>query len=79
MITRDQIKQIHTLKNLIGLEDDLYRDMLASFGVYSSKSLTETEAKVFISILNDNAKKLINRGYKKYDDFNGRNPIMATP
>ena len=79
MITRDQIKQIHTLKNLIGLEDDLYRDMLASFGVYSSKSLTETEARVFISILNDNAKKLINRGYKKYDDFNGRNPIMATP
>ena len=53
MITAFQIKQIHTLKNILGLDDDLYRDMLASFDVCSSKSLTETEAKIFISILND--------------------------
>ena len=37
MSTFTQIKQIHILKNLIGLEEDLYREMLASFGVYSSK------------------------------------------
>ena len=35
MSTFTQIKQIHILKNLIGLEEDLYREMLASFGVYS--------------------------------------------
>ena len=79
MITQDQIKQIHILKNLIGLEDDLYRDMLASFDVCSSKSLTETEAKIFISILNDKVKVLKNAKLKKYDDFIGRSPIMATP
>ena len=42
MSTSLQIKQIHTLKNILGLDDDLYREMLASFGVYSSKKLTET-------------------------------------
>ena len=41
MSTSLQIKQIHTLKNILGLDDDLYREMLASFGVYSSKKLTE--------------------------------------
>ena len=53
MSTFTQIKQIHILKNLIGLEEDLYREMLASFGVYSSKNLTETEASIFIDILNE--------------------------
>ena len=33
MSTSLQIKQIHTLKNILGLDDDLYREMLASFGV----------------------------------------------
>jgi len=79
MITAFQIKQIHTLKNILGLDDDLYRDMLASFDVYSSKSLTETEAKIFISILNDKVKVLKNANLKKYDDFIGRSQIMATP
>ena len=79
MSTQLQIKQIHTLKNILGLDDDLYRDMLASFDVCSSKSLTETEANIFISILNDKVKVLKNSGYKKYDELNGRNPIMATP
>ena len=37
MSTSLQITQIHTLKNILGLDDDLYREMLASFGVYSSK------------------------------------------
>lgn len=79
MITAFQIKQIHTLKNILGLDDDLYRDMLASFDVCSSKFLTETEAKIFISILNDKVKVLKNAKLKKYDDFIGRSPIMATP
>ena len=48
MSTTYQIKKIHTLKNILGLEDDLYRDMLASFGVCSSKELTQAEAQVLI-------------------------------
>ena len=58
MSTSLQIKQIHTLKNILGLDDDLYREMLASFGVYSSKKLTETEANILIEILQDKTKKL---------------------
>ena len=70
MSTQLQIKQIHTLKNILGLDDDLYRDMLASFDVCSSKSLTETEANIFISILNDKVKVLKNSGYKKCGNCN---------
>ena len=58
MSTSLQIKQIHTLKNILGLDDDLYREMLASFGVYSSKKLTETEANILIEILQDNAQQI---------------------
>jgi len=79
MSTFSQIKQIHTLKNVLGLEDDLYRDMLASFGVCSSKNLTTTEAQIFIEILNDKISGANLSCYKKYDDLNGRDSIMATP
>ena len=79
MITAFQIKQIHTLKNILGLEEDQYRKMLASFDVYSSKSLTETEAQIFISVLNDKVKTLKRIGLKKYDDYTGRSSVMATP
>ena len=79
MSTFTQIKQIHILKNLIGLEEDLYREMLASFGVYSSKNLTETEASIFIDILNEKVKTSKNNNHRKYDDFYGRNSEMATP
>ena len=51
MATISQIRKIHTLKNVIGLEDDLYREMLMSFGVQSSKNLTYTEAIIFTEIL----------------------------
>lgn len=43
MATTSQIRKIHTLKNFIGLDDDLYREMLMTFGVQSSKNLTDTE------------------------------------
>lgn len=79
MITSAQIKIIHTLKNKLCLDDDLYRDMLASFDVCSSKDLTETEAKIFIQILNDKVKILKSRIIRKYDDFAGRDDSMATP
>ena len=75
MSTVYQIKKIHTLKNILGLDDDLYRDMLASFGVCSSKNLTQAEAQIFIEILQEKVNVLKNNIYKKYDkehkvDFN---------
>lgn len=48
MITASQIRQIHTLKNILGFEDDLYRAKLFDFGVCSSKDLTEAEAKILL-------------------------------
>ena len=51
MVTISQIRKIHTLKSAIGLDDDLYRDMLMSFGVQFSKDLTYAEAIIFLEIL----------------------------
>ena len=79
MSTTYQIKKIHTLKNILGLEDDLYRDMLASFGVCSSKELTQAEAQVLIEILQDKISALQKNNYKIYDEFKGRDDNMATP
>ena len=79
MSTSLQIKQIHTLKNILGLDDDLYREMLASFGVYSSKKLTETEANILIEILQDKTKKLKLAKPKKYDDLSERDSKISTP
>ena len=55
MSTFAQIKKIHTLKNVLQLDDDLYLDMLMSFGVQSSKDLTTTEAGIFLEILEEKA------------------------
>ena len=79
MSTISQIKQIHTLKNILGLDDDLYRDMLASFDVYSSKNLTITEAAIFINILKDKVKSSSKNCNRKYEEFEGRDIKMATP
>lgn len=79
MSTTYQIKKIHTLKNVLGLDDDTYRQMLLSFDVCSSKDLTQAEAEIFIEILVNDAKNLKKNIYKKYDDFAGRDDKMATP
>lgn len=78
-ITKFQIRKIHTLKNLLGIDDNTYRDMLRSFDVSSSKNLTYTEAKILLEILEDNAEKAnlwVKRGMK-YDDP-ARASFMAT-
>lgn len=80
MITATQIRKIHTLKNIVGIDDDLYREMLMSFDVQSSKNLTYTEAAIFIEILEEKAIAL-NRWQKqtkKYSDLS-RDIDMATP
>lgn len=79
MSTFAQIKQIHILKNILGLEDDLYRDILASFGVGTSKDLTITEAQILIEIFSEKLQYVKTNPTKKYDDFTGRDSDMATP
>lgn len=79
MSTVLQIKRIHTFKTQLGIDDELYREMLASFGVCSSKNLTETEAEILIEILNDKSKKVKPRKPKKYDDLSQRDTKMSTP
>lgn len=81
MSTYAQIKKIHTLKNVLHLDDDLYVDMLMSFGVQSSKDLTTTEAGIFLEILEEKA-VAINRWEvrnKKYEELSARDTDMATP
>lgn len=69
-ITKFQIRKIHTLKNLLGIDDNTYRNMLRSFDVTTSKNLTYTEAKILLEILEDNAIKanLWVKQPLKYDD-----------
>lgn len=79
MATISQIRKIHTLKNILGLDDDLYRDMLMSFGVTSSKNLTYTEAVIFLEILEKKAESLNlwKKQSKKYENLD-RSSKMAT-
>lgn len=77
--TLSQIKKIHYLKSILGLDDELYREMLMSFGVQSSKNLTYTEAVIFLEILEDKAVALNKwqKHPKKYEGLN-RDKDMAT-
>ena len=79
MATTFQIRKIHALKNILGMDDDLYREMLMSFDVQSSKNLTFTEAGIFIEILEERAiasNKWVKQP-KKYENLN-RDEEMAT-
>ena len=79
MVFISQIRKIHTLKTILRIDDELYREMLMSFGVQTSKNLTYTEASVLIEILEEKAiaagkwKRLP----KKYNDLQ-RDNKMAT-
>ena len=78
MSTQLQIRRIHTLKTFLCMSDEVYRKMLQSFQVCSSKNLTETEANILISTLQDRADKLKYK-LKKYDELKDRDEKMATP
>lgn len=57
-ITAQQIKRIHTLKSLAGLDEVNYRLLLNSkFNKNSSKDLTEAQASVLIQMLDKLANK----------------------
>lgn len=79
MITASQIRKIHTLKHIIGLDDDSYFELLFSFNVQSSKNLTYADAVIVIETLEKQALAL-NRWEKyplKYEQLERNN--MATP
>lgn len=79
MVSSFQIKKIHTLKNLLSIDNDLYIDMLMSFGVQSSKNLTFTEANILLKILEEKAvaQNLWVKQPKKYESLK-RNENMAS-
>ena len=79
MIRPEQIRYIHVLKNILGIDDKTYREMLGSFAVCTSKALTEAEADIFIDSMRIKAKCIKNNCYNKYDDLIGRDLEMATP
>lgn len=60
------------------MSDEVYRKMLQSFQVCSSKNLTEAEATILISTLQERADKLKYK-LKKYDELKDRDEKMATP
>ena len=80
MIKPNQIRRIHTLIHILGIDDDLYRELLiTSFAVGSSKNLTEAEANVLIDSLQYQI-NLANRNYKtRFNEFYNRAEHMATP
>ncbi len=80
MPTNSEIKRIHTLKNLLKLDDDLYREILSGFGCDSCKKLPAHLVPEFISMLE---KMAVEAGVwvipnRKYKDLNQREG-MATP
>lgn len=48
MITKDQIKKIHILKNKLGLSDEEYGAALEGYGATTSKELSYEDAQDFI-------------------------------
>ncbi len=79
VITTFQIRKIHTLKNLLGMDDDLYREILKSFDVQTSKNLTFTEACIVIENLEERAIALNKwvRQPKKYAGLNRANNMAS--
>ncbi len=81
MISFSQIKQIHALKAILGLNDEIYKEILMSFGVTSCKDLTFTEAKILLEILSE---KAIAAGKwqkpdSKFSELEKRSNSMASP
>jgi len=57
MIDKAQIRKIHTLTSVLGISDDLYREILeVNFKVNSCKELTGSEAASLIAYMEEKAK-----------------------
>jgi phage gp16-like protein len=55
MATKKQIKLIHVVKGALNLDDDAYRDILATYGAKSSKDLTPFKAAKLLADLEHKA------------------------
>lgn len=79
MATSFQIKKIHTLKNILSIDDDLYREMLLTFNVNTSKNLDFPNASKFIEILEEKAVALNKwvKPPKKYAGLNRTNNMAS--
>ena len=75
-----QIKKIHALKSVLGLDEDLYREMLSGFSVQSSKKLTVIQAGSLIETLEAEAvaRNVWQKKQPKYSNLE-RDDDMATP
>ena len=85
--TAKQRQDIGYMRKLIGLPDDLYKEMLSGkYKVDSSKQLSENQAKGFLKLLRDKAvemgvfkpKKQYSFQKYKYNNLSGRDE-MASP
>ena len=81
LANKAQIKKIHTLKSKLQLREEVYRDMLANYGVDSSTRLKIGQATDFIQTLSHQAEKqgVWTTKKKKYDHLWNRNKNMASP
>lgn len=81
MISFSQIKQIHILKSLLGLDEELYKEMLMSFGVTTCKDLTYTETEIFLEILTSKAVAAgkWQRPGSNFTELENRGNDMASP
>jgi len=79
-ISPKQIKMIHTLKSVLAMEDDSYRDMLGAYGVETSIDLSYLDAHDIISRLTRHAEATgkWRTPDKRHNDLAGR-PDMASP
>jgi uncharacterized protein DUF1018 len=87
-ITAAQIKQIHTIINILKIDDDTYRAALAErFDVDTCKALSLSQAQAFLRELEELSIKLyhqspepqiVEKQPERFSDLEGR-PGMATP
>ena len=87
-ISQAQIKRIHTIINILKIDDDTYRAALDSrFGVTTCKDLSLSQAQAFLRELEELSIKLyhqspepqnVEKQTERFSDLEGR-PGMATP
>lgn len=86
MSTTEQRKMIGCLRAKLGLDEDVYREMLSEYHAQSSKDLTNAAAEIFLRRLKQNAitagvwKPTKRYGFQKYK-YNNETQVrgMATP
>ena len=80
MASSFQIKKIHSLINKLGIDDEIYREMLETYGVKSSVDLNFEQAKTLLEGLENKACELglWVKQPLKYSSLN-RDEKMATP